>query len=312
MGYKLAGYKELLAIDFDQNAVDVFKLNFPAVPVWYKDITQITPAEILGFCRIVKGDLDVLDGSPPCQGFSNAGKKRVNDSRNTLFKSFVDLIDGLQPRVFVMENVRGMCQGPMKGLFIEIIKTLKSLNYTVKCRLLNTKHYDVPQSRERLIFMGVRKDLGIDPIYPTPKTRVVTVRGALQGVDNSNQEIRQLPAWMREGLQEITSDSFTTDPMEKMFLKYKGSTGGAINTQLLAWHRPSCTLMKTEIGASGIIHPYKHRYLTLAEYKRLSTFPDDFQFTDRKTGVERIGNSVPPRFMFYIANTIKEEILLKT
>ena len=137
LGYKWAGYNELLAVDFEKNAVETFKLNFPEVPIWQKSVTDITGKEILDFCNIKKGELNVLDGSPPCQGFSTAGKRQVNDSRNDLFKDYVRLVNDLQPKVFIMENVSGMVKGKMKGCFIEIMKSLKSLNYQVKCKLLN-------------------------------------------------------------------------------------------------------------------------------------------------------------------------------
>src|SRR3990167_6277348 len=85
LGYKLAGFKELLAIDFDKNAVETFKLNFPDVPVWQEDITKVASFDMLSFTGLKKGELDVLDGSPPCQGFSMAGKRKVSDPRNKLF-----------------------------------------------------------------------------------------------------------------------------------------------------------------------------------------------------------------------------------
>lgn len=160
LGYKLSGFKELLAIDFNENAYETFKLNFDC-PVWLKDIKTVTSKEILTFCEINKNDLDVLDGSSPCQGFSTAGKRIVTDNRNDLFKEFVRLINELQPKVFVMENVSGMIKGTMKGMFKEIMTTLKKLNYQVKCKLMNAKYYNVPQSRQRVIFVGVLKKIFI-------------------------------------------------------------------------------------------------------------------------------------------------------
>jgi len=120
LGYKWAGFREFLAIDFDENSVETFKLNFPDIPVWQRDINDVKGGEIIKFCKINKGELDLLDGSPPCQGFSTAGKRRVNDPRNSLFESFVRLINDLQPKVFVMENVSGMIKGRMKGMFLEV------------------------------------------------------------------------------------------------------------------------------------------------------------------------------------------------
>src|SRR3989304_6198722 len=184
LGYKWAGFKELLAIDFEKNAVETFRLNFPEVPCWQKSVIEVTAKEILSFCKIKKGELDVLDGSPPCQGFSIAGKRNITDSRNDLFKEYVRLVNDLQPKVFIMENVSGMIKGKMKGKFIEIITMLKSLNYQVKCKLLNAMWYNVPQSRERLIFIGVRNDLELQPVFPKPNKNFITVGNAIKGIED--------------------------------------------------------------------------------------------------------------------------------
>lgn len=158
LGYKWANYKKLLAIEWDKHAVECFKLNFPEVSIWQKDITKVTSQEILDFCKLQIGELDIFDGSPPCQGFSTAGKRQVTDTRNNLFKHYFRLIKEIQPKVFLMENVSGMIKGTMKGKFKEILTVLKSDNYEVKCKLMNSMYYNVPQSRQRLIFIGVRKD----------------------------------------------------------------------------------------------------------------------------------------------------------
>lgn len=174
LGYKMAGYTELLAIDFDENAVKTFKLNFSEVPIWLKDIRQIPGKDILDFCNIKEGELDVLDGSPPCQGFSTAGKRKVYDKRNDLVLEYIRLVDELQPKVFIMENVSGMVKGTMKGLFKEYMLKMKALNYVVKCKLMNAKYYNVPQSRERLIWIGVRKDLNNTPLFPKGNKKLIS------------------------------------------------------------------------------------------------------------------------------------------
>lgn len=156
LGYKWAGFKELLAIDFEPHAVETFKLNFPEVDVWQADLRKVTAEAILERTGIERGGLDVLDGSPPCQGFSTAGKRKVSDSRNDLAWEFIRLIEGLQPRAFVMENVSGMAKGKMRGQFNEILAGMKETGYRVECRKLNAMWYGVPQSRERLIWIGMR------------------------------------------------------------------------------------------------------------------------------------------------------------
>jgi len=102
LGYSMAGFKELLAIEWDNNAVETFKLNFQDVPVYYGDIAKISIDEILEMTGLKPGELDIFDGSPPCQGFSTAGKRIIDDPRNSLFKEYIRLLRGLQPKVFVM------------------------------------------------------------------------------------------------------------------------------------------------------------------------------------------------------------------
>ena len=181
LGYKWAGFNELLAIDFDRNSVETFRLNFPKVPIWQRDIKNVSVQEILDFCKIKKEELDVLDGSPPCQGFSTAGKRVVTDERNDLFLEFIRIVKGLQPKVFLMENVPGMARGRMRGRFKETMLSLKSFNYRVRCKIMNAKYYGVPQSRQRLIWIGIRNDLGIEPSFPTPNKKYLTVREAFLG-----------------------------------------------------------------------------------------------------------------------------------
>ena len=160
LGYSMAGYRELLAVEWDDNAVQTFRLNFPGVPVYHGDIAKLSVGQCLSMTGLEPGQLDVLDGSPPCQGFSTAGKRQMDDPRNSLFREFVRLLRGLRPRAFVMENVSGLVKGKMKLVFAEIMRELKASGYKVKCRLLNAMYYNVPQSRQRLIWVGIREDLG--------------------------------------------------------------------------------------------------------------------------------------------------------
>src|SRR5580765_454090 len=125
LGYRLAGFKELLAVEWEDHAVDTFRLNFPDVPIYHGDIAKLSSGECLKMAGVKKGELDVFDGSPPCQGFSASGKREMTDHRNFLFKEFSRLLNGLQPRVFVMENVSGLIQGAMKQVYLEIVQTLR-------------------------------------------------------------------------------------------------------------------------------------------------------------------------------------------
>ena len=134
LGYSMAGFRELLAVEWDDNAVATFKLNFPDVPVYHGDIAKLSVEQVLEMTGLQPGELDVFDGSPPCQGFSTAGKRIIDDPRNQLFREYVRLLRGLKPKVFVMENVSGMVKGKMKLVFVEILKELKASGYKVSER----------------------------------------------------------------------------------------------------------------------------------------------------------------------------------
>lgn len=305
LGYKLAGFKELLAIEWDQSAVKTFKLNFPKIPVWKKDICKVTAEETLKFCSLDQGELDVLDGSPPCQGFSMAGKRKVDDFRNDLSQEYIRLIKGLQPKVFVMENVAGMAKGKMKGRFIEIVKKLKQLNYRVKCKQMNAKYYGVPQSRERLIFLGVRNDLKVDPSFPQGNLKIITVTGALRGLEDLG-EVRYPKGIVDKYFFYIKIGKSLADVMQKKVKK-----NAYFNLIKVNPNKPVNTITKLFAeGMSGLVHWKEKRFLTINELKRLSTFPDDFKFIGKfENQWARIGNAVMPKFMQAIAKHIKEYIL---
>lgn len=144
LGYSMAGYRELLAVEWDANAVETFKMNYPDVPVFHGDITKLSVEEILAITKIKPRELDIFDGSPPCQGFSLAGKRDLSDNRNQLFREYVRILRGLKPKAFVMENVYGMVKGKMKLIFAEALQELKASGYDVSAKLLNAKYFSVP------------------------------------------------------------------------------------------------------------------------------------------------------------------------
>lgn len=126
----------------------------------------------------------------------------------------------------------------------------------------------------------------------------------------SEDEIRWLPDWLKEAARYIDAGNYNHQSVENAFVRVRGKTAGSQNTKLLSWDRVSCTLMKSEIAATGIIHPSRERYLTIAEMKRIASFPDLFQMIgNRDAKVQRIGNSVPPLFMRAIASHIRTAIL---
>jgi DNA (cytosine-5)-methyltransferase 1 len=301
----MAGGRVLLAVEWDDNAVETYRLNFPGTPVYHGDIANLTVEECLRLIGLRPGELDVLDGSPPCQGFSTSGKRKFGDPRNQLFREYVRLLQGLRPKVFVMENVSGMVKGKMRLVFVEILRELKASGYRVRARLMDAKYYGVPQSRQRVIFIGVREDLGLEPSHPAPQTRPLTVRTALEGADSND-----LPA---PPIRSTKIDVVKSIPPSENGSYVMGESH-YFNVGRLAWGRPSKTLMKTGymMGVPLILHPEQDRGLSIAEAKRLSSFPDNFKFVgDWADAWARIGDAVPPLFMKAIAEHIEANILSK-
>lgn len=272
LGYSMAGYRELLAVEWDDNAVATFRLNFPGVPVFHGDIAKLSAEECLRLAGIAAGDLDVFDGSPPCQGFSTAGKRNLDDPRNGLFREYVRLLRGLKPKAFVMENVSGMVKGKMKLVFAEILRELKVSGYRVRARLLNAMYFGVPQSRERMIFVGIRDDLGIEPGHPKGESHEICALCSINDIiDDPN------PYGPRKFNQAMR------------FLRH---------------HRASQTLTKSHVPGSDL--PFAgNRRVGSKGAARIGSFPDAYLFAgDWKDAVNRIGNSVPPLFMRAIAGHV--------
>jgi len=193
LGYRMAGYRVVWASEFVPIAAESYRANAPDTILDTRDIRTVTADEILAATGLEAGALDLLDGSPPCQPFSTAGKRHktwgtvreYGDHRqraDDLFFEYVRLVDGLRPRVFVAENVSGLVKGTAKGYFKEILRALKACGYVVQARLLDAQWLGVPQTRQRIIFVGVREDLDRTPSFPTPLPYRYSVRDALPWV----------------------------------------------------------------------------------------------------------------------------------
>ncbi len=271
-GYMMAGFRDLLAVEWDNNAVETLRLNWPELDIYHGDIAKLSVDEILQRTGLQPGELDILDGSPPCQGFSTAGKRIMDDPRNQLFKEYVRLLRGLQPKVFIMENVSGMVKGKMKLVFVEILKELKASGYQVSAKLLNAMYFHVPQSRQRMIFIGVRNDLGIMPSHPKGESKPITAKQSI-GADACYK-----------------NSSFNWRPV---------------------YNQPFATLTKTKSKSHLIIKNRETNYLSLNELRTAVSYPVDYQYKDYDSAIERIGNSVPPLFMEAIARHVRAEILDK-
>ena len=182
----------------------------------------------------------------------------------------------------------------MKLLFAEILRELKACGYRVSARLLNAMYFNVPQSRQRMVFIGVREDLGIEPSHPTAQGRPVTLRDAIADVTNHKQAAPTLTPMKVQRWQETSRG----DAHHERF-----------STLRLAWGKPAPTILKTP-GSGGHFHPDEPRLLSIGELQRLSSFPDAYTFpADWLQAVNRIGNTVPPFLMRAIAVHIRTAIL---
>lgn len=297
LGYSMAGFREVLAVEWDAMAAGTLKANFPGVSVHVGDVADLFVGDCAEMAGIGEGGLDVLDGSPPCQGFSTSGKRQIDDSRNRLFMEFARLLRGLRPRAFVMENVSGMAKGGMKSLAAECMRELRSCGYRVAVELMNAKHHGVPQSRERCIFIGVRDDLGVPPSHPPGWSLPIPMKNALLGADVSG-----LPKF-----DDVYAALWNRVPKGGSAQRVIGK--GFNNCVRPDENRPCPTLPKTQTGRgfATVAHPTEKRALSVGEAKRLTSFPDGFKLSGEKyeTQWAQIGNSVPPLMMRSIAKHIK-------
>ena len=341
-GYRMAGYRVVWANEFVPAAQASYKANAAAdCHLECRDIKHVLPADIFAATGLKKGELDLFDGSPPCQAFSTAGKREKNwgkkktyehgasQCNETLFSEYVRLLRGLMPKVFVAENVSGLVKGVAKGYFLEILRDLKSSGYRVVCKVLDAQWLGVPQMRQRTIFVGVREDLGIDPVHPKPLKYRYSVRDALPWIVNVGDNGGFGGGAMRSAAS-AASATIGTGPQtgngrfppslveaETDIIRYaigaERDVRGAFGQCGSITDEPSPSIMAGTVGNLWMRQsPTEKRKFTIAELKRICAFPDDFILTGTYAQQwERLGNSVPPLMMKAIAETIRDQVLLK-
>lgn len=309
LGYAMAGYRELLAVEWEDHAAETFRLNFPRVPLHHGDVLKLSGEDALARAGIRQGELDVLDGSPPCQGFSMAGvrRKRRDDPRNQLYLEYIRLLKAFRPRAMIMENVTGLARGRMRGVLRSILRDMDGAGYRVEARILNALWYGVPQDRQRIIFVGTRKDLPIAPAFPQPTATVpLSFRDAVLGVDSVGAPLRGLMA----SAYDVTKPGESyADGIVRM-----GGRDSYYSVYRLAWEKPCRTIVKTlSLGFNGLAHPSERASISLAALKRCASFPDQFRLPgdqDARRDFERqwarVGNSVPPLMMRAVARRVRQ------
>lgn len=286
--YKRLPFQVIYANDINKAATETFRLNFPDVPrVVNEDITRV-----LDGGSQIPLSADVVVGGFPCQDFSLAGKRQgLNVKRGQLYLSMVEAVRRSQPKVFLAENVKGLLLWE-KGLAVETIKAdFADLGYEVSHKLLNTADYGVPETRERVIIVGVRKDLGKNFDFPKP-THSKTAENGLKPWVTLKQAIGDLED--DEALLALPNSGYS----KAKFLE------GKQGNKICSPDKPGPT-MRAEHHGNIEYHYLGHRRLSAREAARIQSFPDDFIFYKSTTDAYRqVGNAVAPVFGWHLAKAL--------
>ena len=323
-GLKLAGFKVIGAIEKEPVVADVFRLNHPEVFLWNEDIKEITGNKIKKALGIKKGELGLLAGCPPCQGFSsmrtNNGAYFIDDERNDLVFDLLRLIKDLMPRAVMMENVPGLFRDHrMKKILFD----LRSLGYHIdgeSLQILDISRYEVPQRRKRMVLITAFNKK-ID--FAEPDKTSVTVRQVLQKVPaqgNGNDPLHDYPVKRSERIEKMIrlipkNGGSRTDLPKKYRLPchIRYPSGFRDVYGRMKWDDVSPTITGGCINPSKgrFLHPEEDRAITLREALLLQTFREDYRFP---TNIARdrialmIGNALPPKFIYKHALEIKKQL----
>jgi len=301
LGMEQAGFESKLLNELDKNACQTLRYNRPNWNVCEGDISQLDFKKYYG--------TDVVSGGFPCQAFSYAGKKMgFEDARGTLFFEFSRAIKEIQPKIFVAENVRGLLNHDGGNTLEAIRNIIDELGYDlIEPRVLKAVFYKVPQKRERLFLIGVRKDLSesFKFEWPSPYYKILTLRDVLKAGDLYQVDVPESPGQKYpERKKEILDlvppggywrdlpDELQREYMQKSYFLGGGKTGMA---RRLSWDEPSLTLTCAPAQKqTERCHPEETRPLTVREYARIQTFPDAWQFCGSQSAqYKQIGNAVP-------------------
>jgi len=309
-GYRMAGGKVLAINEFIPEAINTYRANWPDTTILPGDVRKLTPEQILTEIGKAVGELDLLDGSPPCSAFSTAGArekgwgktKKYSDSEQKnvedLFFEYIRILRGTMPKVFVAENVSGLAKGTAKGYLNEILRELRISGYQVSCKILDAKWLGVPQSRARAIFVGVREDLWRpefhDKLHPAPKSSIVNLTDAFKGLTFS--EIDKVETDIKKySVYKLLQDVPMGGAHPKRFSLKKAHPQS---------YSQCITATNGSIGAANACH-WDNRAFTVSEVKRIMSVPDDYVLTGTyQQQVERLGRMVAPLMMKAVADNL--------
>ena len=290
LGFKMAGHEIIWANDLYGDAVETYRRNL-GDHIICEDISKIKADDV--------PDCDIIIGGFPCQGFSVANTKRhENDERNTLYKELIRIIDSKKPKFFLAENVKGLTNLAKGKVFEMILKDFENLGYVVKHKILNAADYGVPQTRLRVIIVGVRKDIDFEYVYPQP-------------THDKNGE-NGLPRWVSvgEAMSVIPDPDLPNDLPNHEYSKYKLNFNGYIGHRELDPDKPAPTVTARGDNKGGVVilpHPNATRRMSCRELATVQSFPLNYYFFGNRSSVYRqIGNAVPPLLGFAVANVFNQ------
>ena len=317
VGLKRAGFRVVGAIDIDPLSVKTYKANHSEVNVWQKDIRELEPSELLDQIGIKIGQLDLLAGCPPCQGFSTIrtknGHHRVEDPRNDLVLKFQKFVEALRPRCVMMENVPGLAYDKR---FIVFQKKMQKLGYFGNHRILNAAEYNVPQRRRRLIYLA---GLGIEIPFGHKSRKIKKVKDAISGLPKAGESgdpVHDMSENRTQKVLEIirhipkNGGSRRDLPKEYQLKCHKRCNGFKDVYGRMAWNEVAPTITGGCFNPSKgrFLHPEEDRAITIREAAMLQGFPRGYKFpiTDNKSALAlMIGNALPPPFIAAHGRSIK-------
>lgn len=341
-GFEQAGFNIKLGLDVWADATVTYQHNFPGAKIVTDDITTLTGEDLLKAANLSADEVDVIIGGPPCQGFSLSGKRLLDDPRNVLYKSFVRMVETIQPKAFVMENVPGLTKlfgGQVKE---QVIENFSAIGYDVKVQELVACDYGVPQARHRVFFVGLNKAKLRDSqafAFPAPTngyigSPYVTCSDALSDLDFigdltilQEHDSYVIPAQseyqkkMRAGASELLNHVTTihTEKTRSIIAmvpdgcNYKSLPQELWSTRKvhIAWTRMASTkpCFTIDCGHNHHFHYRANRVPTVRESARIQSFPDAFEFIGIKTSqLKQVGNAVPPLLAEAVARNVMKVI----
>lgn len=303
LGLEQAGFKHLACIDFYKEATDTMEANRPEWNVMCEDVADVASRDLEKEFKIKKGELDLLSGGAPCQSFSYAGKRLgLEDVRGTMFYHYATFLHKLQPKMFLFENVKGLLNHDGGKTYETILNIFEDEGYITQHKVLNAWDYGCPQKRERLITIGIRKDLAnkLSFSYPVPHEYKPVIRDVKLDSNPTKEECQFYSEYKANIYKLVPPGGYWRDidpEIAKEYMKGSWYLGGGKTGMLrrMSLDEPSLTVLTSPaMKQTDRCHPIEVRPFTYRENARFQTFPDDWIFCGKLSDKYRqIGNAVP-------------------